>query len=250
MKKPQRTFEILLSAIHGRRYSIEDYVELHDLTCLADFYCALRVVSLTLCDNLVYGSDEFCLELHEFAREVLVDAYKLRNRVLFQECIIHVVGVMAASNKHELIKGLTPDVNELIVSKVYAIRCRVERVFGALFDIDNVFFHNSYTGRMPCHQLLRELKKKYMRHDKDRATGHAVFIRKLYDTVNNISHNTILPNALQLELRSLLDPLVYSGLKLVTHGDGGAGESQYWDRFLCTMVSEHELPWDLKEMDW
>lgn len=53
--KDQTAFESLLCAMYNRPYSIRDVLDLQNLTKLADFYCALPIVSATLTGALMSG---------------------------------------------------------------------------------------------------------------------------------------------------------------------------------------------------
>lgn len=90
-------FRKLLCAIYTRPYTIMSCEELEDLTNLADFYRALPILSATIVTALIGSpiftrknkySTEFALRAHE----LLFIAEKLRNKVLWTECFVHVVG--------------------------------------------------------------------------------------------------------------------------------------------------------------
>ncbi|KAF7947697.1 hypothetical protein EAE96_008777 [Botrytis aclada] len=88
----------LLCAIHSKNYKIETADELKRLTRLADYYCALPVVSATLTGAL-FKSGIFEVSPEPRHCECNVDcvallflARKLRHRLFFRECLIHTVG--------------------------------------------------------------------------------------------------------------------------------------------------------------
>jgi hypothetical protein len=91
--------------MYTRPYAIETPFELETITRLADFYCALPLVSATLTGALVGGrtvkreqDDSKYNLLSLFASDLLLIAKRLRHNVLCRECFIHVVGTMSTYN--------------------------------------------------------------------------------------------------------------------------------------------------------
>lgn len=95
-------FRQLLCAMYSRPYTIKSVEELSTLTQIADFYCALPIVSVTLTDALLdspiflkreNGNSTACTkdQLAEDCDSMIFIAQKLRSSVLFHECLIHIV---------------------------------------------------------------------------------------------------------------------------------------------------------------
>jgi hypothetical protein len=90
-------YKHILTGLSGTSKFLKSLIELKRMTSLADFCCALPILSATLV-NGVLGSPTFELQLSpyytlftEIAPELIHTAYKLRNLVLFRECLIHVL---------------------------------------------------------------------------------------------------------------------------------------------------------------
>ncbi|TGO48389.1 hypothetical protein BOTNAR_0478g00070 [Botryotinia narcissicola] len=95
-------FRQLLCAMYSRPYTIKSVEELSTLTRIADFYCALPIVSVTLTDALLDSpiflkrgneNSTACTkdQLAEDCDSMIFIAQKLRSSVLFRECLVHIV---------------------------------------------------------------------------------------------------------------------------------------------------------------
>ncbi|KAF7903496.1 uncharacterized protein EAF01_006545 [Botrytis porri] len=95
-------FRQLLCAMYSTPYTIKDFEELSTLTRIADFYCALPIVSATLTGALIDSpiflkreveDPSACTkdQLAEDYDSMIFLAQKLRNPILFRECLVHIV---------------------------------------------------------------------------------------------------------------------------------------------------------------
>jgi len=90
------TFRKFLCALCNRPYTIQSPQELKDLAALADYYCALPILSATLASGLVSSPMFRCLDLYQedgfvaSAAELIHVAKKLRHPILFRSglCIL------------------------------------------------------------------------------------------------------------------------------------------------------------------
>ncbi|KUJ22224.1 uncharacterized protein LY89DRAFT_574625 [Mollisia scopiformis] len=83
-------FEKLMCAIYTRPYQLINTKELLLMTALADYYCALPILTRIL-DGAFINSPQFCKGIGSHASELFVAAAKIRNALLFRECLIWVV---------------------------------------------------------------------------------------------------------------------------------------------------------------
>ncbi|PVH87079.1 hypothetical protein DL98DRAFT_355713, partial [Cadophora sp. DSE1049] len=86
-----KVFETMLSAVYLKPYVIDSCHLFLSLTKLADFYCTLPVVSRTL-DIAFHISPKFIQEIPRYRCKIFTAAVKLRNKILFKESLIWVVG--------------------------------------------------------------------------------------------------------------------------------------------------------------
>ncbi|TVY46253.1 hypothetical protein LOCC1_G004348 [Lachnellula occidentalis] len=86
-----RAFEILLRAMYGRSLSIDSTTLFYLAVELADYYCALPVLSSAL--NVVFYTNLVLIEATYHEPHILIKtAVKLRNAVLYRECLIQTMG--------------------------------------------------------------------------------------------------------------------------------------------------------------
>ena len=86
----QLAMDKLLCAIHNKAYAISGFKEFQDLVRLADFYCALPVLSTSLY-AILWNSPNFVAQIGYHPLPMLKLAKKLRHPVLFRESMIHFV---------------------------------------------------------------------------------------------------------------------------------------------------------------
>lgn len=79
----------MLCAFHGLRYELDDVVDIQALANIADYYCALPRISATILAALGY---EFPKNDDDEMVILLALAQKLRQRELFNDCIVLVAG--------------------------------------------------------------------------------------------------------------------------------------------------------------
>jgi hypothetical protein len=89
--KEMRTFEKLLSAIYLEPYQIYSIAQLENLTEMADYYCALRVVSCTL-HAALFEQSWLGDALRKEPCRALIAATALRNKTHFKERLMLCVG--------------------------------------------------------------------------------------------------------------------------------------------------------------
>ncbi|KAL2070504.1 hypothetical protein VTL71DRAFT_13530 [Oculimacula yallundae] len=123
-------FPKLLSAMYNRPYKLESIGDLLALTTLADFHCALPIVSSSTTAALLNGqsgTDLFFLyddSLRGWSASLTL-AKNIRNPVLFRECFIHLVGLWDPDHEDEEIKQ-HPETYVLVLKE------------HGLFDIDEL----------------------------------------------------------------------------------------------------------------
>ena len=71
----------ILCAVYNKPYVIASYEEFDNIVRLADFYCALPIVSSSLY-TVLWNSPEFIEEIQEFPDSVLRLSKKLRHPIL------------------------------------------------------------------------------------------------------------------------------------------------------------------------
>ncbi|KAL2063645.1 hypothetical protein VTL71DRAFT_5450 [Oculimacula yallundae] len=220
-------FAIILSAIHAKPYSILNFERLRLVTELADYYLALSIVSRTL-DAALYRSQDFVAELKDFPCEVITAASKLRNELLFREClpfltgpwhqpaylqmpktklrkVIHHVWLEVAAKVGETFRALTDDIEDEKRKGDNETAC----IFAAGASMQNLASSSVYVS-LP--RMLKEIDEKTLWKSGE-------FAKRM---------NGLLRNNL------VLTSQFYA-------------EDYLQDHFLSAAIDNEDLPWDVNE---
>jgi hypothetical protein len=232
-------------------------------TSATDFFdaLALPVVSGTLGGALLKcpifeGDEDDCDESNEFvcrADEVIFVAKKLRHPVLFRECFVHLVARLHDQDYMEkslpnlradndiwrlLIEGQSRLRRRILQTQQYVLMSRLTS--GYKLDLKTFgsgqFDYSKHPERLDC----------------DNPEESASFFRCLLEEYKPFSIRAKDPwfedeklGDLLFHLESLLES------KLVLDRTGfGAGQGPYESCFLCTDLSDADMPWDSAQVDW
>jgi hypothetical protein len=229
-----KLFEKLLCAIYLRPYKIESCAELTCLTSLADYYCALPILSRTL-DSALYISFDFVESIWCNPCEVFVAAAKLRNALLFRDCLICLTGPWSEPEYEGLLdprlkKIARRSYAEIGVKVAHAERKitehRLQEVVNGKRHVDK-----AYTSVALNNAPFREIEGIYL----------PSIYRDLSKSDSKERNFSFIPI-----LRELLEN------KLVLGGRGNQllGCGDLYDYFLCAEIKDEDLPWDSNEIDW
>ncbi|ESZ92598.1 hypothetical protein SBOR_7015 [Sclerotinia borealis F-4128] len=239
-------FRKLLCAIHTKSYTIQDTDQLSRLTRLADYYCALPVVSGTLTGALLRspmftilksGKKDAGCECQKEARTLLVLTRKLRHQLLFKECLIHTVTSWDndTTPPEDPIKQ-DKELHNLVMLKLGALYASIAKaqqgILAAAFrDCD-----------VTCGLSIGDAD-----FDLNDVTHSVRFFRKFNCTVSDPEHY---PNFDDANTTNTIISLLKNNLTLDWTGDEPGEEGIYKRSFLCTDIEDDEYPWDLEEIDW
>ncbi|CCD49672.1 hypothetical protein H4I96_05279 [Botrytis cinerea] len=211
----------MTDCMYGKSFTLDSFHDIDYLAKVADFYGALPVVSRTL-DAVFFRSPKFVEQIPDNAGSLLKIAYKLRNRTLYKECMIHVAGRWKSD----------PCISEDDMD----LRIRVLVAYGGVCD-------NLVTANHELMRLIVEFRAEHKIHSDLRfitmhySSSLAVYYRMIYENHYNAEIDQTIAKVLSSHL--ILDPS-----KL------GAGQGKYKDYFLCAEIRDKELPWDEEEDDW
>lgn len=233
-------FTIVLQAIYNWPFVIRSPAQLCLATKLADYYCTLPSLSRSL-----YGafgrSPDFCNSIRGNIIDLLEVAVKLRNEILYRECMTLLMGPWIHPKylmiKDKKLKQLAASAHHSICSKILMIQTFVmEETLGEdrevlkdfreqeLDAITQNLDRNSDEVSSLCLPLLyRQLTNTHFGH-------HFAWLLR--------NHLTLYP-AVRVEwgpFRTIAKP----------------GDRDTWceDYFLCLEIKDDELPWDSNEKDW
>ncbi|PVH87077.1 hypothetical protein DL98DRAFT_581806 [Cadophora sp. DSE1049] len=216
-------FHSLLMAFYGKPFSINHWNKLSKITDRADRFKALPCLSTIL--PMIYSTSPSLLEsIDGNAHMILPIASKLRDAVLFKECIIFVVNPWNLGG-----------------SRITSIEDPGLRVF-AREAFDEI---NAKVGKALC-SVINYAGSPYngssVRNDAESAWSPTL-------------KQVLFPRFFKRGFRGLeLEPIVADLLKNnsllvcrhVVPGEAG----KFDDYFLSVNISEDKLPWDVKEIDW
>jgi hypothetical protein len=251
MKQRQqwRAFENLTGAFYQRPFVINNYSDLDRLTKMADYYCALRLVSLNL--NQTFVHSKYLMDIHlDDAVFMLESATKLRNSILFRDCVTLACGPWPLpSFKDEL----TP-----IRSEIWKVLSRVFDSIGALvaeveWDLASQVFARPNDDEMNAlFSDRRKQMRKVMESVKAECMGQSGYaVPKYFLGLSNsefgprsghISHRAV--PCFQRAFDSCLD----NNMTLNRNAVAGAGKFE--SHFLFVSLANGDLPWDTTETDW
>ncbi|KAF7925685.1 uncharacterized protein EAE98_006910 [Botrytis deweyae] len=216
--------------------------ELKRLTRLADYYCALPVVSATLTGALFKSSmfdgigpcyfSRAC-ECHDDCVSLLVLARKLRHGVLFRECLIYTVGKWDSlpDPEKDIIKE-DQELYKLVQAKLSVLYELLAKTQGALLWAI-------------CEKTIDLNKIVECNHSKGSIGATICMYEAIFDE----------PSLQDLfsggggELGELISSLLKKNIALgCTYEQSGHGIFE--NIYLCTEIEDDEFPWDLEEIDW
>lgn len=207
---------------------------------MADFYCALPVVSSSLTGAL-FGSPLFrrTLGINVFGKasyDLIFAARKLRHPVLFRECFSHIVGTWSdgfldgrSSRLHHLDVEMGSRGGKYIHAPGYdALKADAQLnslVCTAHMDLCRLLLHNSHNLIVHCFDIPNSLSD-------DPPLMQAKYYRSVRSFL--LEANAGSPGGLDGLTWNKLDGLLKSEIRF---------QEAYWfDYFLCATISDEDLP--------
>ncbi|TGO45071.1 hypothetical protein BCON_0426g00020 [Botryotinia convoluta] len=242
-----------IGTFYGKSWVIKNTEVLQLVTELADYYCALPIVSKSM-QGALFLSPEFCKSVFFGETRILLDlAFKLRSPEIFRECMICLVGEwqekMGDPNKSppEMLYNprlTNPKLNELAIklhSQICAKICATQQAI--------VYNCQLYPNDI---EIKTKIGKSYLEKIKSREAEYTIY------------HGRIsLPEYFQAfaeESQGNFSPAVKDILKneLIFNKFLRAGDIEFplnlfqeiQSYFLCAEIKDEDLPWDLNATDW
>ncbi|KAH6663168.1 hypothetical protein B0J14DRAFT_609487 [Halenospora varia] len=230
-EKEVAAFKALMSALHSVPFDIKTMEEITVITKMADYYCALPILS-----NALYRS---CLRntvLNDGIRQTpcaaLETAFKLRNEALFRDCVIHAINPWGSPVFRRY--SFQDKKLSLCLRLAYGRLCEKVTKTDQEIRTHLHLYCNGPRVRLNFYKAVETIPN----------LGLPGYYRRLYET----SDIEVDP-----QFKDAIGPLLEN--KLVFGGgdtrDAAAGRSGiYRDHFLCIEVADEDLPWDVNERDW
>jgi len=234
-------FGNLLCAMYNRPYKLRCINDLRSLVRVADFYCALPIVSNTITaaileSQILLHANRSWEDFHgHIYSELLVLAKKLRNPYLFRICFVHVVALFCPD----------PVTKDIFLAQDMQLNCLVLSQYGLVCSlkqrVHQILLRELFSGKLnPADLELPEHLVALMKYTLPRA-----FYVRLHDMV----YNEISGSGLG-DLEHALNDLLVNNLPPSGLSGGPQDRADKEDEFYCAKIKDEDLPWDPEETDW
>jgi hypothetical protein len=244
-------FNRLLCCIYNQPFDFGDVDHLKTLATLAEFYGAGPTVSVSL-DGAVARSLENLKDLQDEALSYLEVAYRLRNRFLYKESMVHVAGRWSRY-KQDVSGNDFPKLRRCAIIAHAGIASMLDDANIAILKIagrDTVYVSETDEPRRKqdiiIWQRFQHHTEIWQGYDTLASLYRALYEDKFADAPANMSRKLVI--IAQQRVRDIVGPLLKNNLVLDKSGKVGIGA--YIDCFLCAEVPDEDLPWDAEETDW
>ncbi|TEY31294.1 hypothetical protein BOTCAL_0804g00020 [Botryotinia calthae] len=243
-----------IGTFYGKSWAIKDTEALQLVTELADYYCALPVVSKSMHGSLFLGP-VFCKSIFYSPTRTLLDlALQLYSHELFRECMICLVGKWQHSAYQHPIESqseisynpklTSPKLNELAI-KLHNQICT--KVFTTQQQIEFYSQINPNALEVKGHIEICFLEKMELRETEHGANHRRVSLPEYFQAFKEESSGV-----LALAVSDILkNELVFN--KSLRAGDivfPGDIRNDILPHFLCVEIKDEDLSWDSNETDW
>jgi hypothetical protein len=247
-------FEMLLRAIYNQPYIVTPS-SLIAVTELADYYCALPVLSRSL-DGAFFRNTNFINELFCALSPICIGnllyaAIKLRHPPLYRDCLAISIGPWHDPFFHGFADRKMEHASERLYNQVGAQVAKVHLNLLAYCTEHSSEFDSDVDRDHASHfwQKLRDMGREVREREEDiqislgggprnASLSLPTLYREVYDT--ELSHNT--------PITVIVSDLMGGNLMLDRSLLGGLSDCR--DHFLCGWVEDEDLPWDPAENDW
>ncbi|TVY89683.1 hypothetical protein LAWI1_G003078 [Lachnellula willkommii] len=233
-------FKSILCALHIRPITIKTPAQLCQVTELADFYRILPAVSTAL-NGTLFDNPEFLSTVPSNCVILLEASYKLRNKILFKECFIHVMGPWSKPRFHGLKEQKLKDLGTQKHMQLCMQIMQTQLGLVVMISTGPMVNWGEHSGR----QLSAAISDIACDYAVTNDNGKGLIVPLYYRLLCRIPPGTVLLP----KVENLLKPMLKSQLVLDKSGKQ-AGEGIYMDSFLCFEITDEELPWDVKQTTW
>jgi hypothetical protein len=234
-----QAFATLLRAIYRMPIEIYSVKHLEITTELADYYRALPKTSKAVTSSLL-DSRAFTTTIPENCVKLLEVSRKLRNKVLFKECLIHCTGPWRRP-KYLLLKDLA--LKELCETAYQRILQKIGIFFQEL--LENV----PSSHRESLQELAMTLLQTAPSYTYSVSQGDMARMN-LPQYFRNLQKSLANKFAVSSQIKEGLKRLLHSELRLDQSGCFPGEAGIFASFFLCAVIKDSELPWDDNEMNW
>ncbi|KAF7943897.1 uncharacterized protein EAE97_005967 [Botrytis byssoidea] len=196
--------------------------QLIELAKLANYYRCLPAASNNLyaCFSMSPNFD-----IHK-ARDLIESAYKLRQPLLFRDCVIFIAGTMQRMSPL-LYQDKNLNTQQALQQVLMAVR---NKIFENHLEAQEAMYTKAGSSR-ELFKTMKEISIKVLEQD---FFCQPYFYRKLLDREEEFFED--------------LNDVLSGNLQLDNSAMAGVGYFDY--HFFCADLSDEDLPWDTTETDW
>lgn len=234
----QQAFEKLLCAIYAQPYTISNTSELIKVTGFADYYRALPILSRTL-DGALVNSKQINWYIAQDSAMLLETAAKLRNALLFRECLVWVVSPWS---KREDLRRKTSDakLQKCIITAHRHVGKKVADLQHAITSFMAMYSaHKEFKYIAPLHVLRDFIERSTMACYDTSSTS--VFLPKYFRLLSESGYFRWISNPLN---EVCVNKLVLSRKTIMASDEG------WKDNLFCAEIADEDLQWDIHEKEW
>lgn len=241
--------QCLLSAMYNRVYKFENLADLEDLVRLADFYCALPVVSASLYMALMHIKSRFAEDISLYPLDFLKLAKKLRQPILFRDALVYAVAGWPSLASEDMPK----DIRDIIIKAEHGILDQIMRT--------HLLLSRAATKDHEIHKLmLNAAVEHFWTHEGPEDEDYIEDTDYVFEGTRQGSFPASYYRYVAEKLRSKPDSSDWSVLqfrlddlierKLVLVKKNNSCSSVENTGFFCASIKDEDLPWPKDEIDW
>lgn len=224
--KSLRIFKMFIQALYDKPYSIASFADLDVLAEIADYYRALPAVSKTLTKAIMLSMEnQVYINPCDVSETTARTALKFHHKELFRDSIISMAGNCG---------GLEDDACDFFTHD--AVLQRITQQVRTSIDEAVI---NAHKGFVYVLMTSSRVRQKMSEISPDFFSMPSYY-RNLYD------HDW---KANRTDVRGKVGPVLRNNL---TFGNKEelVGSCECGNHFLCGVLKDENLPWDLEEEDW
>jgi hypothetical protein len=207
---------------------------------LADFYRVLPLMSNAL-HGVFYGNTKLVESIPDHCVELLEASFKLRNKLLFRECFVHIMGPWSKPRFMNLmepkLKNLGLEAQQKLTSRILDVQLQ----FTAMSVVGPLLWSGKHGSPYTFATQMAEAAYKIGREGVGPGNKLIVprYYRALYDTTFTEGGEKV---------KELIEPILKN--VLVLENGAQAGQGAYKDSFLYFELTDQELPWNINQNFW
>jgi len=239
--REEHTFHSILCAIYVEQYYIHSFEELERLVTMADYYCTLRIVSLTLNGPLLHRSMP-SEDLRDNACRATELAVKLRHKYLFEDCLTLSAGPWNAPSYES--DGFKDD-----EARLYLLALHTRGSIANMIDAvqQQLLLAATYEKEAAPTEIqnAKGFGEELMNIAQQARLCGTTGLLQLPLYYRLLSKSDIIMTRLSESWQ--LSCLLGNDRELIPGAKSGKGI--FGDHFLCRTY-DHDYPWDSNETDW